>query len=276
MRNKNARNILEKISYLIRNNIKLNIQIVLIPHINDGKILEKTLGDLYDFHEGIESIAIVPVGLTKYRKKLFNISLFTKSEVSKLIDFISEKRKFYRKSIGRGFVYLADEFYLKFGFEFPEKKYYDGFFQIEDGIGMARLFMEEAENTFKAIHSCNINKRIGIVTGVLGKKVLNRVKDYAGINCDTTNIRIFEIKNEFFGEHITVTGLLTGMDIYHQIYDKENDIDHLFLPRIVLNNDLKFLDDMNFWEFKKKFRIPVELVDISGGEFIKKLTINRS
>lgn len=263
MRNRKALSIIEKIAYLTENNISLNIQIVLIPDINDGWILEKTILDLYKFQKDIISVAIVPVGITRYRENLYPIRSFKKDEITMLISKIEEMQKRFRSEIGRNFVYLADEFYLSFDQDLPSIEEYDTLAQIEDGVGMSRLFIEEAKNYLNNIDICINENRIGFITGVLGAKVLKKIMPFIKKRFPHTEFIIIEVVNEFFGEKITVTGLLTAQDIINKLKKYKNKITKVFLPNIILNSDEKFLDDIEFREFRKRIEIPIEIIDIS-------------
>ncbi len=271
IRNKKALSILEKLSYLINNGINLNIQIVLIPDINDGKVLRKTIQDLFELERGIISLAIVPVGLTKYREGLYPLRKFRKEEIVSLIAEVEEFQKRFRKKIGRGFVYLADEFFLDADIELPQIEYYDTLSQIEDGVGMTRFFIEETKRYLKEMKKIRTKKKIGIITGVLGKKALERITPYIYDYLPGLELSFIEVKNEFFGENITVTGLLTSGDIRRTIESIREDLEKVFIPDIVLNDERVFLDDVKEDEFLKSFDTPVYFINTSPKALLENL-----
>ncbi len=264
IRNKRALGIFEKLSYLVENGILLNIQIVLIPTINDKDVLRKTLWDLYKLRKGILSVAIVPVGLTRYREHLYPLRKFEKDEILDLISEIEGFQKRFRNEIGKGFVYLADEFYLSANLPIPDAGYYDEFTQVEDGVGMARLFIDDIKKYLRKKGVCrSLKKRIGLVTGVLGEKALFYILPDIRQYYPDIEFSIIKVKNEFFGEDITVTGLLTAQDIESEIERNKDDFDKVLVPNIVLNEEEKFLDDVHKEEFIRIFRGFVDIVDIS-------------
>ena len=244
--------LLEKIDYLVKGGIELHAQIVLCPGINDGIIFDQTVEDLKQFYPGIKSIAIVPVGLTKHRNDLFELRLHTNNELQNMIDYTNDYRKKLKKQLGTSFIYLADEFYIKAGTSFPSAEYYDGFYQIENGVGEFRDMIDNFDNNHNTMSTeINTPAHITWVTGKLAaesleKFIVSKLKVIKNLSID-----LISIKNNFYGENITISGLLTGQDIYEQLNGKELG-DIVFLPPKVLNAESLFLDNWTISMLEEK------------------------
>jgi putative radical SAM enzyme (TIGR03279 family) len=255
--------LLEKISYLVDNGISLHTQIVISPNINDGDSLIKTIDDLYKLNFGIESLAIVPVGLTKHRKNLPRIKPITSKYAKELINIIAPIQKKCKNEIGKNWLYLSDEFYILSGTEIPKATYYHDYPQIENGVGMLRLFFDDfIKSMKKAPKGLKSKKRITFLTGTLVHNFmnenviprLNKIK-----NLETT---LIPIKNRMFGASVTVTGLLSGRSLLKGITDIELG-DLVVLPSNILNHDAIFLDDMTTEEFSATIKRPVFFFDLN-------------
>jgi putative radical SAM enzyme (TIGR03279 family) len=247
--------ILQKIEYLVQGGIELHAQIVVCPGINDGNLLIKTVEDLKNFYPGVKSIAIVPVGLTKYRKKLKPLRLYTAAESRSMIKITDNLHGKYRKELGTGFVYLADEFFLQADMPIPPEEYYEDFYQIENGIGELRYTIDRFNADFKSMPKSVANlHKITWVTGTLAAKsiaqhIISKLNMIKGLK-----VNMMEIRNNFFGASVSVAGLLVGQDIYHQL--KGNDLgDMVLLPPKIVNHDNLFLDDWSLTVLEKKLNI---------------------
>jgi putative radical SAM enzyme (TIGR03279 family) len=245
----------EKIEYLTRNNIELNCQIVLCPGLNDGLYLERTIFDLKQYFPMIRSIAIVPVGLTKHRKNLYKITPVTHAYSIKTIAETDKRRKKLKNELGSSFVYLSDEFYIRTRTPIPGTGYYEGFYQLENGVGLTRDFMDRFDAEFPNLLQFFCHRKIGLtlVTGDLGNTVLNR---YFAPKLDEINNIQYEIQpvvNQYYGSSIVVSGLLVGQDIYNTLRDK-NLLDYIILPPNCLNDDGLFLDDWTIDQLEGKLR----------------------
>jgi len=259
--------LLEKIDFLVKGGIELHTQIVLCPGINDGNIFEKTVEDLKQFYPGVKSIAVVPVGLTKHRTNLFDLRLHTTDELLNMIDYTNEYRKKLAKQLGSSFIYLADEFYIKAGKSFPDANYYDDFYQIENGVGEFRDLINNFENIANDLPDA-IKESIDIswVTGTLAAESLEKLILSKLYKITNLNINVFPITNKFYGENITVSGLLTGQDIFEQLKNKKLG-DFVFLPPKVLNAEGLFLDNWNVSMLEEKLNTKIyvykeDIVDI--------------
>ncbi len=243
--------LLEKIEYLTSNGIELNCQIVLCPELNDGEYLDRTIADLKKFYPRVRSIAIVPVGLTGHRKNLPELKPVTHKYSLQLMELIDQKRKELRQELGSSFVYLSDEFYIRTGKEVPPTEYYEGFYQLENGVGLIRDMITRFEEELPKLQQRAPDIHLTLVSGKLGAQVLKkyflpRLKTVPNLKLD-----LVQVTNHFFGESIVVAGLLTGQDIYHALEEKSLG-DYVILPPRVLNHDLLFLDDWTADELENK------------------------
>jgi putative radical SAM enzyme (TIGR03279 family) len=261
--------LLKKMTYLVENGISLHTQIVLSPNINDGDSLIKTIDDLYRLNYGIESLAIVPVGLTKHRKNLPKIKPVTTKYAKNLIEIITPIQKKFKNEPNKNWLYLSDEFYILSGTEIPKATYYDNYPQIENGVGMLRLFFDDFIKSMKrAPKALKSKKRITFLTGTLvynfmSENViphLNQIK-----NLETS---LIPIKNRMFGSSVTVTGLLSGGSLLKGVKNiKLGDL--VVLPSNVLNYDSIFLDNMTTGEFSAIIKKPVFFFDLNWGSLFK-------
>lgn len=254
MKNRFAGDILDKIKKLLDAGIQVHTQIVCCPGYNDGKILEKSFADLYALHPGVLTMAVVPVGLTKNRDHLHPMRTFTAEEAAAIVDSVTAWQKKCREETGKSFIYLGDEFYLLAGKELPPSEWYDGFPQLENGIGLTRNFLNDWEKTLKVLAHASGSEAAGIPVGESAEKVLTPLMNAFNEKYHT-NHKFIAVKNLFFGGKVNVTGLLTGADILEAV----KDTNRLILPKVVLNNDNLFLDDMSLETFKASYPGKVEI-----------------
>ncbi len=254
LKNPKACNIFQDIKDLASYGIQFHAQVVLCPGINDGKILDKTVEDLLYLQDSILSLAVVPVGLTKYCKNLDNIlRSFTKNEAKNIVQRIDRWQKTCRDKFGRSFIYAADEFYVQADIPFPEAEFYDGFMQYENGVGICRKFINEWYEQ-KADFS-NAKQEYCIICGQSGAKVIQSL-----LNESKLNHQLLVVDNEFFGNSVTVTGLLTGNDIIQAINNLPNKPCEIILPSVMLRDDNLFLDDMSLEKFIEKVQANIHIV----------------
>ena len=256
MNNKNAGNILDDLQRLIDNGITIHTQVVLCPGFNDGKILEKTFKDLVALAPMVETMAVVPVGLTKNRENLPEVRLFTSVEAQNIISQVEKWQDECRKKFGNSFIYLGDEFYINAGMKLPDAERYDGFPQLENGIGLSRNFLDEWENAIAAPNGSDKIENALVPVGESAYKLLKPLVDDYNNEYKTCH-KLVAVTNHFFGKTINVTGLLTGMDILNALSDF-TEFNRIILPQVVLNKDLLFLDDMSLADFKKLYKGKVE------------------
>lgn len=267
MHNRFAGEIMDKMQRLLDAGIQIHTQIVCCPGYNDGAVLQKTFEDLYALHPGILTMAVVPVGLTKHRAHLHPMRTFTPDEAAQVVENVTAWQQQCREETGKSFVYLGDEFYLLAGKELPPSDYYDGFPQLENGIGLTRNFLNEWEQALQHLQSAQGTEPAVIPVGESAYKVLQPLLDAFNAQYKTDH-RFLSVKNKFFGGHVNVTGLLTGSDILPEV----KNCQRVILPAVVLNQDNLFLDDMALAQFKKDLNGKVEIA-ANAGELLHLLTV---
>jgi putative radical SAM enzyme (TIGR03279 family) len=264
--------ILEKIQLLHDNGIDMHTQIVLCPGINDGAVLEKTVMDLHQFHKHIASLAIVPVGLTDHRFGLVELKKVDRTYANALLDRIEEWQERFRQETGRGFVYASDEFFITAGRPIPGPKFYDGFPQIENGVGLVRSFlMEFSKHARKFPERLTKPRRLLMATGTLAtgfmsEEIVPRLRKIKGLDVELVSVR-----NTLFGDNVTVAGLLSGKCLYSSLKDRGRS-DLLLLPPDILNADGLFLDDGTVDQLATQLGSPVMVFDGNWKDVFGQLT----
>ena len=271
LNNRFAGTILERIRKFYNAGIPMNGQVVLCKGINDGDELRRTISDLMEFVPVMESMSVVPVGLSDYRDGLFHLEPFTAEDAGEVIDIIEGFQKECYEKHGIHFVQASDEWYINAGREFPEAERYDGFIQLENGVGMVRLLSDEFDEAFYEIEGDDRELEVSVVTGVLVYNSIKRLVDRIGEKFPNVKIHLYKIINDFFGHRITVTGLLTGGDIIKQLKDKPLG-ERLVLPsNTLMADEPKFLDDLTLDEFTDALQVKVCIVESSGADLIHAL-----
>lgn len=256
MNNRFAGELMTKLEHLLEAGIQVHTQIVCCPGYNDGEVLAKTFTDLYARHPGVLTMAVVPVGLTKNRDHLHELRTFTKEEAAAVVEQVTAWQERCRQETGKSFVYLGDEFYLLADKELPPGEWYDGFPQLENGIGLTRSFLDEWADVISKLHNPKGRPDAIIPIGEGAYKVLKPLMDELNRTLETEH-QFVPVANKFFGGRVNVTGLLTGGDILS--YAEEGK--RIILPAVVLNKDSLFLDDMSLEEFKKSCPAKVEIAE---------------
>ena len=249
MKNRHSGDIMEKLQRLFAAGIHIHAQIVCCPGWNDGAVLEKSYRDLVALSDFVEDMAIVPVGITKNKDGLPDLRLFTRESAATVVETVTRWQEDCRRRLGHSFVYLGDEFYVLAGEKMPPVDWYDGFPQLENGIGLTQNFLSEWEKAVQR-HRGNLHpahKNYAIPVGVSAAALLQPVIREFNARYHTNN-RIVPLVNDFFGHTVNVTGLLTGTDILAQLPEETPVI----LPAVVLNQDNLFLDDMPLDEFIRR------------------------
>lgn len=270
LRNINASKIMDILKRFDEAHIEVNCQIVCIPDINDKEELDRTVRDLYELKNSVSSLAIVPVGITKYRENLPDLKPFDRQRSIEIIEQVHKlQREFLEKSNTR-FVFLGDEFYILAGMNIPEDEEYEGYPQIENGVGLVRNFSEEINEELKNYQISNNEGEVTLVTGELAKEFMEDIKSRVLKKLPNYKINVRAIKNDFFGRTITVAGLVTGIDIIKQV-DKM-DYKNLMIPDCMLRaNTDYFLDDTTLGELENKLNRKVFVTKVDGKDFLKKL-----
>lgn len=255
LKNPRAKNILNDLKWLDSLEIPVHTQIVLCPEINDGIQLDKTLDDLAQL-DSIASIAVVPVGITKYRSK-GELSRFSKEKAQKVI-FQIEK---FNKKTGFNLAFPSDELYILADYNFPDYKYYNNFGQLDDGVGTSRLLQEDFErNKFKLPDKISNYKEITVVAGKIACKALNPI--IAELNkINNLKIELLPIKSNFWGEDVTVSGLITGQDLLDNLLPIQSKLKHLVIPSVMFRKYTdEFLDSMSLQEIQNKLNVPINII----------------
>lgn len=235
--------VLDRIDVLAKEGIRMHTQVVLCPGLNDGEALKQTIFDLAERHPHIESVGVVPLGLTKYRKNLPDLTPISVKDAQKTITQVTEWQALFNKKFGYRFVYLGDEFYLKSGVPIPDPVAYDGFPLVENGIGMVRRFIDAFEAQIDVLTQIDVSpQRFVLVTGMLGRQFIEPMVERLN-QISWLSARLVPVTNTFLGDGITVSGLLTGGDIREAIGQVSDDEIVLLPPNCVNHNGL-FLDDL--------------------------------
>jgi putative radical SAM enzyme (TIGR03279 family) len=274
----------EKLKFLqtfYENHIEMNGQIVLCKNVNDGDELIRSIEDLAKLLPFMRSVSIVPAGITKYRDGLHPLELFNKQEAEQVIDLIESRQKEFYDEFGLHFIHASDEFYITAEREFPEEDRYDGYIQIENGVGMMRLFINEfnealadrkKESDYDKLRN-NLSRTLTLATGKLTFTTIQKFADQIVELFPGIKMNVCCIRNDFFGETITVSGLITGQDLIKQLKERKahgEDLgDVLQIPSNMLRmGEQVFLDDVTVEDVEKELGLRVVAVDSGGKEFI--------
>ncbi|VBB06165.1 aldolase-type tim barrel [Lucifera butyrica] len=253
---KKAANIMSQLTRLVESGIELHTQIVLCPGMNDGAVLEQTVRDLFQFQPHILSVAVVPVGLTQFRETCYPLRVFTAEEAANIIKKAEQWQQEYYRQSGSYFVYLADEFYLAAGYPVPADERYDGFPQLENGVGLVRKFLAEWGKDGVGNGSYTEPVYLDVVCGMSAEKILRPLLE--AVKIPNLHIRLVPVANQFFGPHITVTGLLTGKDIAQCLLAQDGLRTGVIIPGVALRTgEDVFLDDMTLTELETHLKVPV-------------------
>lgn len=247
----------------------MGAQIVLVPGYNDGAELLRTMRDLVELHPYVTGVAIVPLGMTKYREGLPNLAPFNRESAKAVINQLDILQKEFIEITGTEFARCADEFYCMAGMDVPAEEFYDGYSQIEDGIRMIRLFRESINTTLE-----DLGKGAGSYTFVVGTSAYDEVKSAADrITKTNASIQINTVRvvNEFFGDSITVSGLLTGQDVIKTL--KEDKVgDYLIMPRNMFRaGEEVMLDGITVDDLERELSTQVVVIDYTGEDLIEKI-----
>lgn len=243
MKNPKAADSLRYIKRLADAGIALHIQLVLCPGINDGDELRRTFSDLAEFGSAVESAVCVPVGLTKYREKLPKLTPYDAAGAREVIAIVNEFREKMKAQRGIAVAYAADEFFIKAGLPMPEYEYYDDFTQLEDGVGLCTLLKHEFYEALDYFPPKECCRRVTIPTGKAAYSTIKELANAAESRYEGLKIDVLAMENNFFGELITVTGLLTGGDIAAQLKERDNGDAVLICESTLRYEHDKFIDD---------------------------------
>ena len=273
LHNRFAGEALEKIKKLYDHGIEMNGQVVLCKGVNDGAELERTISDLAGYLPYMESLSVVPVGLSKYREGLYPLEPFTREDARETIAIIEKWQEICMEKHGCHFVQASDEFYLTAELPIPEEERYDGYLQLENGVGMIRLLkteftdaLEEAKKNPETKHYSA--QRVTLATGKLAAPLLMELAEAFMEAYPQYEVVVAPIRNDFFGERITVSGLITAQDLVAQLKDKDLG-GRLLLPTNMLRmGEDVFLDDWTLDEVEKALQVHIDIVKSSGQDLL--------
>lgn len=271
LHNRFAGQVLEKVQRLKEAGIVMNGQIVLCKNVNDQEELERSIRDLAGFRPQLESVSVVPVGLTRYRDGLYPLEPFTKEDACKVLDTIHRwQEKFYRED-GTHFIHAGDEWYILADRPIPEEESYDGYLQLENGVGMVRLLEEEVGEALAGLEGDARRRHLTIATGELAAPFLERHAASVREKFPEVSVQVVPIHNDFFGERITVTGLITGQDLIAQLKGRDLGEKLLLSTNMLKSGEPVFLDDVTVSDVEKSLQIRVSIVESSGNDLIRQI-----
>ena len=272
MANPHAADVMERLRVLADGGIKLNCQLVLCPGWNDGDELLRSLDELLALAPAIQSIALVPVGLTKHREGLAQLRLFTRREAADTVAVAERYAAENKKKYGMQIVWAADEFYIAAGLELPPASRYEDYPQLENGVGLVSLLREEFARAAEDAEPDELPHAATIATGVSAAPVLERMLREQGGKWPNADWEVVPIRNEFFGESITVAGLVTGGDLIKQLSGREIKGGRLLIPSVMLRHegDL-FLDSLSVGDVASALKAEITTVDNDGYELLDRL-----
>ena len=273
MKNKRSGEVLSYLRILADAGIKLRGQIVLCRGVNDGEALERTLRDLSEYYPALDSVSVVPAGLTAHREGLYPLTPFTPEECRDVINTVTAFGDECIKKFGERVFYVSDEFYVKGGVALPDYDYWGEFTQIENGVGMISSFEHEFSLMAETLSDDEkkISRHVSVATGEAAYGMFLRIFEKLRSIVPGLKVELYKVKNEFFGGEVTVTGLLTGVDFERELAGRELG-EELFLSRTTLRSegDL-FLCGMSPDELSEKLGVKICFVENDGGEFLLKL-----
>ena len=280
LNNRFAGEALKKVDILKEAGICMNGQIVLCKGLNDGAELEFSIREMMKYIPNLESVSVVPVGLTRFREGLYPLEPFEKEDAIRVIQTIEKYQKECYEKYGIHFIHASDEWYLLAEMELPEEERYDGYLQLENGVGMLRLLKNEFEAALKErkrkdkMRGSQLKGEISLATGLLAYSTILSMAEQIMEAYPGVRIHVYPITNYFFGERITVSGLLTGQDLMQQLTGK-NLGSTLLLPENVLRSgEDVFLDDIRLGELENALQVPVNIVKSSGYDFVETILSN--
>ena len=249
---------------LAENGIHMNCQIVACPGINDGPQLQKTMEDLADMHPGVASVAIVPVGLTRYREGLYPLEEYDAETAAAVIDLVEDFGRRCRERFGSTLFWCSDEFYLLAGRQLPNDEYYESYNQLENGVGMLRLLEVEFHGALRMVDENDTASPFTIATGLDAAPMIETLVRDAMAKCPGLRGQVIPVVNRFFGEKIVVSGLITGQDLIRTL--KGRDLgQRLLLPDNMLRyHENVFLDDVTIQQVEQELGVPITFVAQDG------------
>lgn len=272
LNNKNAGNVFSVMKRFAENNMYMNCQIVLCRGYNDGEELERTIADLVSLYPYVESVSVVPVGLTAYREGLCELKAYDRLSSYEVVKQVEAIQTELLEKIGTRLIYLSDEFYINAKLPIPDAQAYEGFPQLENGVGLVASLKEEFDMGIEYLDYDNKKREVTVVTGELVYGFISGLCERLMQRCNGLEIHCYPIKNNFFGGGVNVSGLVVGGDIKEQLLGKAIG-EEIFIPSSMLRaGEDVFLDNMTLDELEKELQTKIIPIDNDGYEFIEKIT----
>ena len=271
LHNRFAGDALKKIDTLYEAGIEMNGQIVLCPSINDGEELDATIRSLSCYLPVMQSLSVVPVGLTRYREGLYPLQPVSKECAAQTIDIIEKWQQKIYKKFGFHFVHASDEFYILAERELPEEERYDGYLQLDNGVGSVRLLCDEFTQALAEEEGSTETREISLATGRLAAPYLERLIRQMNEKFPHVRVHLYPIRNVFFGEEITVVGLITGQDLTAQLKEQTLGEELLISVHMLRSGENVFLDDITTDDVCEQLRVPLRVVKPGGQELLDAL-----
>ena len=268
LHNRFAGDVMDKVRRLKEAGIMMNGQIVLCRGVNDGEELDRSIRDLVTLMPELQSVSVVPVGLTRYRDGLYPLEPFTKEDACKVLDLIHSWQEKLVKEYGTHFIHAGDEWYILAERPIPDEATYDGYLQLENGVGMVRLLKEEVDAYLKKLPGDDRKRKVTIATGELAAPYLREHAASIQTKYPGVEVQVITVKNEFFGGKITVAGLITGQDLVNQLRGKDLGEELLLTTNMLKSDEPVFLDDMTVEQLQTALQIKVSIVESSGNDFV--------
>lgn len=269
LHNRFAGEALKNVDKLYEGGIQMNGQIVLCKGINDGEELERSIVDLTKYIPCLQSVSVVPVGLTRYRDGLYPLEPFQREDARRVLKTIHRWQERLYEEYGTHFIHAGDEWYILAGEELPEEERYDGYLQLENGVGMLRLLEEEFREAYEGTEGDQRKREVSIATGLLAAPYIQRMAEQLAVKYPKTEIHVYPIRNDFFGELITVSGLITGQDLIRQLRGRELG-ERLLLPcNMFRSGEEVFLDDVTLSEVEEALQVEAYIVKSSGRDLME-------
>ena len=269
LNNRFAGEALLKVDRLFAGEIHMNGQIVLCRGINDGEELERSIRDMAGYLPYLQSVSVVPVGLTKHREGLYPLEPFRQEDAREVLSVIHRWQDRLYEEHGTHFIHAGDEWYILAGEELPKEERYDGYLQLENGVGMLRLLEDEFDEALREAEGDNKVREVSAATGLLAGPYIQKMADRLMAKYPNTKIHVYPIRNDFFGELITVSGLITGKDLIAQLRGRQIG-EKLLLPcNMFRSGEEVFLDDVTLADVEEALQVRADIVKSSGRDFIE-------
>lgn len=269
LNNRFAGEALKKVDILYEAGIEMNGQIVLCKGFNDGAELEYSIEKLVGYLPHLRSVSVVPVGLSKYREGLQKLEPFTKEDAKAVLRTIHSWQEKLYPQYGLHFIHASDEWYILAEEELPQEENYDGYLQLENGVGMLRLLYDEFREALDETPGDTLARELSLATGYLAYPYILRLVEQMREKYPYTKVQVYPIRNDFFGEMITVSGLVTAGDIMNQLAGQALG-ERLLIPCNMLKADEDiFLDDFTVQDVEKTLQVPINIVKSSGRDLLE-------